>query len=435
MTSARDNETLTSVGPGTPMGELMRRYWVPAALSSEVTKDGDPLRLKLLCEDLIAFRDSSGRVGVMDHRCPHRCASLFFGRNEEGGIRCVYHGWKFDVDGNCTDMANVPPHQDFKHKVHAKAYRAEERAGLIWVYMGDQARVPALPDLEVLQLDADAVGIDVFQRECNWLQALEGDIDTSHVDFLHGGTRTVDDFPSDDPRRYGAIHRDPEYTIAETDWGTMYGAHRPADQGRRYWRVAHFLFPFWTMTPAGVFDTYIHARAWVPMDDHHTMGFGLSKKGSRLTAIGNAKQGIALHVEERLPNTTDWFGRWRFAANARNDYRIDRAAQQSQIYSGITGITLQDQAMTESMGEVVDRSLEHLAPSDRMIAVTRRRLLFAAQALQKDAVAPPGADEPGVFHGARGGYYLAPENAEWQDFYKERLTSVRRQASSAAAAE
>ena len=346
MASTRDNETLTRVGPGTPVGELMRQYWIPAALSSEFAADGDPVRLLLLGEQLIGFRDSNGKVGVMDHRCPHRCASLFFGRNEEGGIRCVYHGWKFDADGNCVDMANVPPHQDFKHKVHAKAYRTAERAGLVWVFMGDQAKTPDLPDLEALQLDGVDLEVSLFQRECNWLQAMEGDIDTSHVGFLHGGTRTATDYAADDPRRFGTLHRDPEYTVAETDWGVMYGAHRPAGPGDIYWRVAHFLFPFWTMTPAGTFDTYIHARGWVPMDDEHTMSIGIRKKGSRLEDLENMGKGLVVGKEEKLPNTTDWLGRWRLAGNARNDYFIDRVAQKTDIYSGITGVTLQDQAMT-----------------------------------------------------------------------------------------
>ena len=162
------------------MGELMRQYWLPAAMSSELTADGDPLRLKLLGEKLIGFRDSSGKVGIMDHRCPHRCASLFFGRNEEGGIRCVYHGWKFDTDGNCLDMANVPPHQDFKHKVKAKSYKTAERNGLIWVFMGDQENVPELSELEATLLPEEEHKIEFVQREYNWLQGLEGEIDTSH---------------------------------------------------------------------------------------------------------------------------------------------------------------------------------------------------------------------------------------------------------------
>ena len=193
----KDSEDLVRVGPGTAMGELMRHYWLPAAMSSELERDGAPMRLMLLGEKLIAFRDSAGRVGVMDHRCPHRCASLFLGRNEEGGIRCVYHGWKFDVDGNCLDMPNVPPHQDFKDKVKAKAYKAAERNGLVWVYMGERAEAPPLPEIEATLLPESEVQITFVQRECNWLQALEGDIDTSHFGFLHVGSVE----PSDVSRR------------------------------------------------------------------------------------------------------------------------------------------------------------------------------------------------------------------------------------------
>ena len=188
MTTAIEGTELTRVGPETVMGQLMRQYWIPAVLSSELARDGAPLRLMLLGEKLIAFRDSAGRVGVMDHRCPHRCASLFLGRNEEGGIRCIYHGWKYDIAGNCVDMPSMPPHQDFKHKVKAKAYRAVERAGLVWVYMGSRAE-PRLPALEILDVPDDEISVTFIQRDCNYLQALEGEIDTSHFGFLHGGPR------------------------------------------------------------------------------------------------------------------------------------------------------------------------------------------------------------------------------------------------------
>ena len=134
-------EQLTRVGTGTVMGDLMRQYWIPALASKELVADGEPRRLVLLGEKLMAFRDSSGRAGVMDHRCPHRCASMFFGRNEEGGVRCAYHGWKFDVDGNCVDMPSVPAGQDFKDKVKAKAYKVAERNGLIWVTWVRAARL------------------------------------------------------------------------------------------------------------------------------------------------------------------------------------------------------------------------------------------------------------------------------------------------------
>jgi phthalate 4,5-dioxygenase oxygenase subunit len=143
-----DHVDLTRVGPGTVMGKFMRQYWIPAAMSSEIEPDGAPLRLMVLGEKLIAFRDSAGRIGILDHRCPHRCASLFLGRNEQNGLRCIYHGWKFDADGNCVDMPSVPAHQDFKSKVKAKAYRTAERNGLIWVYMGDRDQLPGLPSIE-----------------------------------------------------------------------------------------------------------------------------------------------------------------------------------------------------------------------------------------------------------------------------------------------
>src|ERR1700689_3419281 len=177
MTSLQDSETLTRVGPGTPMGDLMRHYWLPALKSSELKADRDPVRFVLLGEKLIAFRDSVGRVGVMDHRCPHRCASLFYGRNEENGLRCIYHGWKYDVTGACLDQANVPPHQDFKDKVRARAYPARDRNGLVWTYMGPRAVPPPLPSIEAALLPVGTTAITFVQRECNWLQAIEGEID------------------------------------------------------------------------------------------------------------------------------------------------------------------------------------------------------------------------------------------------------------------
>src|ERR1700752_3452366 len=172
MTTASDSVELTRVGPGTVMGQLMREYWIPAAMSSELKTDGAPLRLMLLGEKLIAFRDSAGRVGGMDHRCPHRCASLFLGRNEENGLRCVYHGWKFDVAGNCVDMPRVPVQQDFKEKGKAKAYPALDRAGVVWVYRGSAARPPPFPEIEAALLPDSELTVAFGQRECNYLQAM-----------------------------------------------------------------------------------------------------------------------------------------------------------------------------------------------------------------------------------------------------------------------
>jgi phenylpropionate dioxygenase-like ring-hydroxylating dioxygenase large terminal subunit len=434
MTTALEGRELTQVGPGTVMGGLMRQYWIPAALSSELVRDGAPLRLMLLGEKLIAFRDSAGRVGVMDHRCPHRCASLFLGRNEEGGIRCIYHGWKFDVAGNCIDMASVPPHQDFKHKVKAKAYRAVERAGVIWVHMGAGAEAPPLPALEILDVPDDEINVSFIQRDCNYLQALEGEIDTAHFGFLHAGHVDPDDVAEDDPVYNTVTSRAPEYHVIDTAWGTQYGAYRPAGPGRNYWRCASFLFPFWTLAPNGEFGSHVHARAWVPLDDGHTMFcFLWWKRGTSAMTLPQPafKDGRPIGGTGRgnkfLPNTTDWLGRWRLAAHAGNDWGIDRAAQRDNtIYSGIEGIHLQDQAITESMGPIVDHELEHLAPSDQMITRTRRRLLMAARALRDGGVRPPGVEDPEVFRGARSGYFVSDDQRGWPEIYAGQLAAAVR---------
>lgn len=428
MTNAIESEELTRVGPGTPMGELMRQYWIPAAMSSEVPLKGEPLRLMLLGEKLIAFRDSSGRVGVMDHRCPHRCASLFFGRNEDGGIRCVYHGWQFDADGQCVDMPNLPADQDFKQKVRAKAYRVLERAGLIWVYMDARAEAPPMPEIEATLLDAADVRLMFAQRECNWLQALEGDIDTSHFGFLHAGSIRPEEVGDDNMLKYQVGNRAPSYQVADTDWGTMYSAYRPAEEGKTYWRFAHFGFPFWTWVPQGDITDRVQARAWVPMDDTHTMFISLTWKN--MAKPLPLKNGQLIPGQTALidyqPASTDWYGRWRPVANASNDYFIDREAQRNDvIYTGITMIHMQDQAITESMGSIVDHGFEHLAPSDQMITRTRRRLLLAARALRDQGVVPPGVDAPEVYARARSGECVMPGD-DWQAVYEARLKDVVR---------
>jgi phthalate 4,5-dioxygenase len=434
MTTEIEGRELTQLGPGTVMGELMRQYWIPAALSSELVRGAAPLRLMLLGEKLIAFRDSAGRIGVMDHRCPHRCASLFLGRNEEGGIRCIYHGWKFDVAGNCVDMPSVPPDQDFKDKVKAKAYQALERGGLVWVYMGARPQVPQLPALEILHVPDEEISMSLIQRDCNYLQALEGEIDTSHFGFLHAGHVDPNDVSEEEPLRHTVTVRAPEYHIVDTAWGTQYGAYRAAGPGLMYWRFANFLFPFWTQAPNGEFGSHVHARAWVPLDDSHTMFcFLWWKRGVSSmtqpqptlkdgTPIGGAGRG-----NKFLPNTTEWLGRWRLAANASNDWGIDRAAQRSNaIYSGIDGIHLQDQAITESMGPIADHRFEHLAPSDQMITRTRRRLLMAAHALRDRDLLPPGVEDPEVFRGARSGYFVSDDKSPWEEIYAKRLAASLR---------
>jgi phenylpropionate dioxygenase-like ring-hydroxylating dioxygenase large terminal subunit len=331
-------------------------------------------------------------------------------------------------------MPNVPPHQDFKHKVKAKAYQAVERAGMVWVYMGSDAKAPPLPAFEILDVPDDEVGVSLIQRDCNYLQALEGDIDTSHFGFLHAGHVDPDDLGEDDPIHHTVATRAPEYHIANAPWGTTYAGVRGAGPGRMSWRFGNFLFPFWTQVPNGELSRHVQIRGWVPLDDEHTMYCVLWwKRGvSAMTQQAPAfKDGATIGGMGRrndfLPNTTGWLGRWRLAANESNDWGMNRDAQQDNVsYSGIDSIHLQDQAVTESMGSILDHSLEQLAPSDQMITRTRRRLLMAARALRDKGVPPPGVENVEVFRDARGGYFVSQDSSRWQDAYAEQLTLASR---------
>ena len=312
MLSNADNQALCSVGPGTLMGDLIRQYWIPALLASELpAPDSAPVRLRLLGENLVAFRDTSGAVGLVAENCPHRGASLFFGRNEEEGLRCVYHGWKFDTTGSCVDMPNEPPESNFKHKVKVTAYPCTERNGLVWTYMGPRQTPPPLPDMEGNMLPEGTYSVWAGMRECNFVQAFEGDIDTSHLGFLHQGSYDPAEATPDTFSYYGIAHRAPKYAVVETDYGTMYGAYRPATDDSYYWRIAHFLFPFWTMPPTNVLGVKIVARAWVPIDDEHTMFFMLTPKLGTVgsTAASAPVRGKPLTFTREAPTQHVWSAR------------------------------------------------------------------------------------------------------------------------------
>jgi len=415
MLTSEENELVSRVGPGTPMGALMRRYWVPALLSRELpAPDCDPVRVVLLGEKLIAFRDTTGRVGLMAHNCPHRGASLFFGRTEENGLRCVYHGWKFDVSGECVDMPNEPAESDsrpaersgawVKQKVRAVAYPTAERGGIVWAYMGPRSEPPALPDLEPNMLPDAEHHTGAIQRECNWLQALEGDIDTSHLGFLHLGARDPETLEPGTFNYYTVKDRRPRYAVVDTDGGAMYGAYRPATDDVNYWRIAQFLFPFYALIPTGVLGLSRLIRAWVPMDDDHTMFFVMGAAGS---------VGAGIDLREVMPNTSDWYGRFRLPQNGTNDYQIDRQKQRTlQSYTGLSSVHLEDLAITESMGTLLDRSAEHLGTSDVMVIRVRRRLMAAALGLREQGEIPPGAENPVVYRTRSGSVFL-PNDADW----------------------
>ncbi len=405
MLSKDDNETMCRVGPGTPMGELMRQYWLPAVRSDELpSPDCPPLRVKLLGEELIAFRTTSGAVGLIQNACPHRGASLFFGRNEEEGLRCVYHGWKFDVTGACVDMPSEPAESNFRGKVHARAYATRERGGVIWAYMGSREEPPPMPDLEANMQPEGESSIYNICIKSNFMQNWEGEMDTVHAAFLHSGATKVEDLTPGSAAYYQARQRAPRFSVLETEVGTSYGAYRPAEDDTYYWRIAHMLFPFYAMIPTGTLGLQIFWRAYVPMDDEHTLMW---------TQVSGRDGDRRI---EWLPNTTDWFGRFRITQGPENEFGLDRELQKSgKSYSGIPGgARPQDMAVTYSMGSIYDRSREHLGTTDQLIIRTRRRVIAAARALRDNGTVPPGVDNP-EFYRQRSGGVVLPRSVDWWD--------------------
>ena len=427
MLSVQDNELLSRVGPGTPMGELMRQYWLPTMLSEELAApDCPPVRIRLLGENLIAFRMTSGNIGMIQDACPHRGASMFFGRNEEEGLRCVYHGWKFDAAGACVDMPSEPAESNFKSKVRTRAYPVEERAGIVWTYLGPRETPPPLPELEATMLESSRPQLCLM--ECNWLQTLEGDLDTAHLGFLHLGSVKPENSIPGSYDYYMVTDRAPRYEIIETEVGTSYGAYRPAEKDTTYWRIAHFMFPFYALIPTGDLGTVIRAQAWVPLDDNNTMYWGwqvagtVAGRGGQQATTTNAATGRPATAAapggrrasfEHLPTTSDWLGRYRLNQNRENDYGLDREAQaRGDTFTGIRGIRQQDKAVAESMGPTMDRTHEHLGTSDSMIIRTRRRLMRAVRALKDEGFVPPGVELPELYR-TRSGSIILPRGADW----------------------
>ncbi|HEX5368896.1 MAG TPA: Rieske 2Fe-2S domain-containing protein [Dehalococcoidia bacterium] len=434
MLSENDNDLMCQVGPGTPMGAFIREYWIPAVMSSELPAgDTPPMRLRLLGEDLIAFRATSGDVGLVANACPHRGASLFFGRNEEDGLRCVYHGWKFDVTGNCVDMPSEPAESNFKSKVHAKAYPCQERNGIVWTYMGSRTIPPPLPRLPGNLSDVFRVTKSV--RDCSYMQALEGDIDTVHWGFLHAGHVRPDECDPGSTDYYATRIRNATIQTEVHEAGTTYGAFRPAEADSDYWRIGHFLLPFYTYNAPGVLTRKFGCTAWVPIDDDHMMVWNIATPLPESVTSQPGIGGLKMNLQARRggggqndrrrltqPDTTDWIGKFRSVQSLDNDYLIDRDAQRiNEIYSGIpNGAEPQDRGMQESMGPIYDRTQEHLGTSDGMVIVTRRKLLNACKAFAETGAPPPGVDNPDIYWMFSGGA-LVPKGVNGIEYTRDVL--------------
>src|SRR6478752_1716380 len=270
MITAKQNDDLTRTGPGSLMGDLFRRYWLPALHASELpAPDCPPVRVKLLSESLIAFRDTLGRLGLIDEFCAHRGVSLWFGRNEECGLRCPYHGWKYDVSGQCVDMPNEPEQSAFAKKVKLQSYPLVERGGVLWTYMGPPESQPPLAEYEFAMVPPPQTYTSKRWQECNWLQAMEGGIDSSHVSFLHRGDLSHDPlFKGAKGNEYNLKDMRPHFEVVESQGGLYIGARRNAENGNYYWRITPWVMPTFTMIPPRA-DHPIHGHFWIPIDDEN----------------------------------------------------------------------------------------------------------------------------------------------------------------------
>src|SRR6267154_562938 len=409
MITLQQNELLTRTGPGTPMGELFRRYWIPALMSEELPRPNcPPVQVQLLSERLIAYRDTDGRIGLMDEFCAHRGVSLWFGRNEEGGLRCPYHGWKYDVTGQCIDVPSEPASSGFCQKIKLKAYPCVETGGVIWAYMGPSAEQPPLPSFEWVHLAPKQWFISKRWQESNYLQGMEGGIDSSHVSFLHRGDLNSDPLHKNTAGAKYARGTNTVFDIIESPGGLLIGARRNADPGYHYWRITQWLMPWYTLIPPYKGNA-LNGHAWVPMDDHHHMAWTMTFHPVRALTneeLETMRSGHGVHAE-LIPGT------FQPVANRHNNYLMDREAQEAgRSYNGIKGLAMQDASVQESMGLIQDRSKENLVSTDNAIIMARLRLRKAAQAVAQGARAPGLEQEA---QSVRSASFILPEEAAFAE--------------------
>jgi phenylpropionate dioxygenase-like ring-hydroxylating dioxygenase large terminal subunit len=408
MLSKQENDLLTQVDRDKPMGQMLRRYWIPALLSEEIPEsDCPPVRVRLLGEDLVAFRDTQGRIGLLDEHCSHRGTSLFYGRNEECGLRCIYHGWKYDVEGNVLDTPAEPAGSQLKNKVHHTAYSCVEAGGMIFTYMGPTDRKPVFPTYVWLGVPQNQIYIAKSLLECNYLQALDGDCDSSHLNYLH---RIFNPDGKHSFLRYE--DQAPKFEIDEMDFGFRVAAIRKVGPDRHYVRLSHFVMPFIGCVPVGreidgKLDGF-KAVYQVPADDHNTWRYDFFFKWSKpMTREDSSKR--------------DFVGPdYRKLRNSRNNYLQDRDIQKMVNFTGIEEFLNQDACATESMGTIVDRTKEHLGVSDSYVIQVRRFLLKSVRDLQAGKT-PPGLvydSDKADFDRIRCDVAYLPDDVSWRTLFE-----------------
>jgi phenylpropionate dioxygenase-like ring-hydroxylating dioxygenase large terminal subunit len=376
MLSREHNEMLCRVGPGTPANALFRSLWLPAVPSAQVGAAGSaPVRLRLLGEDLVAFRDASGAVGIVQAHCAHRNAPLFYGKIEDGGIRCAYHGWLFDTAGRCKQIPSDPSGR-LCGNMSLRAYRTAEKADVVWIYMGDD-EPPALPQFPWVSLPAEQRLATVWLQETNWLQGAEGEIDSSHVSVLHRTKRSVNTTRTHRPYTYADPV--PSLSVHDTPVGFMSIARRRAED-QFYWRVTQWMAPMFSFIPSAAWPT--SGRAWVPIDDHNTYCWDFSFDPDaplQPEFLESVARGVAFPPEYACRpialDTGSTIDTWVPRRRSDNDYLVDRALQREFEATGIFGVNDQDRALQEGMGRIVDRTRERLVAADLAIVTARRKLL------------------------------------------------------------
>jgi phthalate 4,5-dioxygenase oxygenase subunit len=433
MLTREENELLCRVGPGTLMGDLFRQYQLPVLLSEDLQAGGPPMRVRLLGEDLLAFRTQAGKVGLVGELCSHRRASLYFAQIEPEGIRCVYHGWKYGFTGQCLEMPNVPPDHQFKEKIRHPAYPCVEKGGIIWTYMGPSAEPPPVPDLEFLTVPKEHRFLrNRDYQNCNYLQTMEGGIDPSHGAFLHGPLQRIA-LGDDDANRpqstmsadrglskafrdaFVTGERTPHVECFDTRYGVVMAGRRNAGETSYLWRVNHFFFPFYTMPPGDPKDAFL-GHMWVPVDDEHTINWR-----PRWSPIRPLTESECKGFEfEHLPPTSEPYGHIRLAANRSNNYFMDWEVHKTKRF-GIPTIHLEDVAISESQGPICDRTKENLTQADEPILMVRRKLLEAAKALRQNGTPAPCAADGKIYAGIRGVSLSLPKNVQWLDGLREHI--------------
>jgi phthalate 4,5-dioxygenase len=412
-----NNEILTRVGKGTPSGDLLRRYWLPACLSSEIPEpDGPPVRVKLLGESLVAFRDTTGETGLVQEQCPHRGASLYFGRNEECGLRCVYHGWKFDRTGQCVDQRSE--RRSFADRIAIDAYPTHESGGIVWAYLGAKEAMTPFRDFGTESLAEEDWVVNKEYVECNWVQSFDGDLDTTHISNLHifDAAGKIEDDGTDRPgypSSYYSMriwHDDPRARIEVNDewYGFRYAGIRQTPKGHRHARITAYIFPLAAMIAAVPFSSRVIFHA--PCDDYSVWRYWFRTVPPRFEpTIG----GPAFFALPGYPYDMQLEGVVPRKYTLSNDYGIDRSAQKGVSYTGIPHFRSHDYMASETPGKIYDRTKEHLGSGD--LAVTRfHYMVIAAAKALRDGKEPPVLAGAGDFTSIRAAEKILAEGEDWR---------------------